>query len=107
MKPARHRASHGLLAALLASATSVTAAAAGIDTRPQPKPGGQLAIEAERLDAVCFQQGSKIFEAGGFRAVDLGSVLSDASVRLKREGGQGAAVLVVPVADAVCIVTAR
>lgn len=96
-----------LFAALGAALLASGAVAAGIDTRSQPRPGGQLAIEAERLQATCFQQGVKIFEAEGFRAVDLGTVLNETTVRLRRDGEQGASLLVVPLADAVCFVTAR
>lgn len=83
------------------------AAAAGIDTRPAPKRGGQVAVEAKNLAAACYQQGVKIFEADGFRGVDLGTVLNETSVRLSRDDAEGSAVIMVPLADAVCFVTAH
>lgn len=83
------------------------AAAAGIDTRPPPKAGGQLAVEARELAATCYQKGTKIFEGTGFRGVDLGTVLAESTVRLSRDGSGGASVIMVPLADAVCFVTAR
>lgn len=95
------------LLAVAALALTAGAAAAGIDTRPPPKAGGQLVVEAKSLAAACYQQGVKIFEADGFRGVDLGTVLDETTVRLSREAPEGSAVIMVPLADAVCFVTAR
>lgn len=95
---------------LLAAATLLTVAPlrpADADIAKLGSPGGQPVTVGSNLQATCWQQGIKVIEEGGLEGVNVGSLLATNAVNFKRPDQGGAAVMIVPVATAVCLITAR
>ena len=90
-----------LIAASLA--TSVERAAADIST--PSATGGELIVGAKELRTECYQHGTKIVDVGKFEGLNVGTLLRENVLSLKRDGRDGASVIIVPLDETVCVVS--
>jgi hypothetical protein len=96
MKPRKPTA----VVVILALSLLVGAAPAAADIK-----GGEMIIKDNVLRTQCYQHGTKIVDIDGLDGLNLGTVLRDNVMMLKRDGEDGASVIVVPMDETVCVVT--
>ena len=67
--------------------------------------GGEMIHGASELHTECDQHGTKIVDIGRLDGLNIGTVLRDSVLALKRSGADGASVVIVPLDETVCVVT--
>ncbi len=68
--------------------------------------GGELIHGASELRTRCYQHGTKIVDVGKLDGLNVGALLRDSVLTLKGKGGDGASVIIVPLDETVCVVSA-
>ena len=96
------RRSTALLTVIL-SLSAGTVQAAEITAVAQPS--GQVVTPEADLQTVCWQNGNKIFEREELSGIDLGSVLREQTLSLKKTGQSGTDTIIVPLGRTVCIIS--
>ena len=68
--------------------------------------GGEIIHGAAELQTKCYQHGTKIVDVGRLEGLNIGTLLRDSVLTLKRSGRDGASVVIVPLNETVCVVSA-
>ena len=102
---------HGIVHPVALCAMLIAAPAkadiSGIDDRVgEPLRAETLTTDAP-LTATCWQHGRKIFQQSNVAGLDLGSALRNQSLSLKQQGQTTTSTIIVPVDEAVCIVSTQ
>ncbi len=84
-------------------AAGIDPAAADIST--PGAAGGEMIVGADELRTECYQHGKKIVDVGRLKALNVGTLLRDNVLTLKG-GSDGASVVIVPLDETVCVVSA-
>lgn len=71
--------------------------------RPEERRGGYRVL-SDSLQIQCWQEGIKIIDERGLRAVDLRSLTRDRQPALRGKKGTIGEIMVVPLPDATCLV---
>jgi len=89
---------------VVALATGVGRASADIST--PSSTGGEMIHGATELHTKCYQHGTKIVDVGRLEGLNVGTLLRESVLTLKGSGRDGASVIIVPLDETVCVVSA-
>lgn len=101
-----HWAARSVLACGFLAAFAVGADRVAADISTPGMTGGEMIHGATELETKCYQHGTKIVDVGGLEGLNLGTILRDRVLTLKRSGSDGASVVIVPLNETVCVVSA-
>ncbi len=93
-------------AACLVTVLAVGGDRAAADISTPGSTGGEMIHGAAELRTKCYQHGTKIVDVGQIEGLNVGTMLRDSVLTLKRKGGDGASVIIVPLDETVCVVSA-
>ncbi len=109
MTAGRHRhpgwgAGRVLIGAALALILGAHAASA--DTPLAASPGGETVTVTGTLRTQCWQHGTRVLDVEGLEPLTIGVILRDHAMSFRRAGKPGIAVVLVPMGETLCMVTA-
>jgi len=93
-------------AACLVGVLAVGGDRASADISTPSSTGGEMIHGATELHTKCYQHGTKIVDVDRLEGLNVGTVLRDSVLTLKRSGSNGASVIIVPLDETVCVVSA-
>lgn len=95
-----------LVSACLATVLTLGVDRAAADISTPGSAGGELIHGAKELRTKCYQHGTKIVDVSNLEGLNVGSLLRESVLTLKRSGHDGASVIIVPLDETVCVVSA-
>lgn len=107
-----NRRSASLIALPLLGAAGLIAAVAlggdraSADISTPGATGGELIHGAGELRTKCYQHGTKIVDVAKLDGLNVGTLLRESVLTLKRSSADGASVIIVPLDETLCVVSA-
>ena len=90
----------------VALALSLGAHAAIADSPAAASRGGETVTITGTLRTQCWQHGTRVVDVEGLESLAIGAILRDKALSFRRPGKPGIAVVLVPMGETLCMVTA-